>query len=360
MVISSWATRIAVGMFCVFLTLPLRAALPTNESTEIARGTPETAASTETIQRAHTNEESRTRELEDLKELRNQLLLKAQRAPAHQGTLIFDLPVTYNRRVAFWLDYFQSRGRGWFRDWLEKSTKYMPFIQKELRQAGLPTDLAYMVMIESGFDPYARSPANAVGPWQFIQSTGTKYGLKVNWWLDERKDFRKATHAAIRYMKDLYQEFGSWYLVAASYNMGENGLRRKIEKSRTRDFWQLSKINALPQETIDYVPKILAVMLIAKAPSLYGFRDLARLDELEYETIYLPGGTDLRYLADHLGLTHKSLKDLNAELVLGYIPLQVQQHQVRIPRGAKDLVVSFVQTGRSARAEVSDKPTKSY
>lgn len=310
--------------------------------------TPEKSDAITGAARVLATEEARLAELEDLKELHNQLLNKAKQAPAHRATLIFDLPVTYNRRVAFWLDYFQNRGRNWFREWLEKSTKYMPFIQKELRQAGLPADLAYMVMIESGFDPYARSPANAVGPWQFIRPTGARYGLQVNWWLDERRDYRKATQAAIRYMKDLYQEFGSWYLVAASYNMGENGLRRRIRRAGSRDFWTLSKKNLLPQETVDYVPKILAVMLIAKAPSLYGFRDLAKMDELDYEIVYMQGGTDLRHLADHLGITHKSLKDLNAELLLGYIPLQVEKHAIRVPKGARPLVIDYVQAGKSA------------
>lgn len=284
----------------------------------------------------------------DLALLRTKLINKAKQAPVHQGTLIFDIPVTYNRRVAHWLNYFQNNGRTWFRTWLENSTKYMPFIQKELKQAGLPADLAFMVMIESGFNPYARSPANAVGPWQFIQETGTRYGLRTNWWLDERKDYKKATLAAIRYMRDLYQEFGSWYLVAASYNMGENGLRRRIKANKTNDFWTLSKNGVLPQETVDYVPKILAVMLISKAPSLYGFRDLANLETLDYDLVYMEGGTDLKQLADHLGVTHKFLKDLNAELLLGYIPLQIERHAIRVPRGSQELVLQFVHQKKSA------------
>lgn len=283
----------------------------------------------------------------DLETLRGKLITKAAQAKKHDATLIFDIPVTYNRRVAYWLQFFQTRGRVWFRDWLEKSTKYMPFIQKELRQAGLPADLGYMVMIESGFDAYARSHAEAVGPWQFIKPTGNRYGLSTNWWLDERRDFKKSTLAAIRYLRDLYSEFGSWYLVAASFNMGENGLRRLIHKHGVRDFWALSLTGSLPKETIDYVPKILAAMLIAKAPSLYGFRDLARLDPLEYELVYLSGGTDLARLADHLNVTHKYLKDLNAELVLGYIPLQIEKHAIRVPRGSKDLVMSFIQNSKT-------------
>lgn len=285
----------------------------------------------------------------DLEVLRGKLISKANKAKHHEATLIFDIPVTYNRRVAYWLQFFQTRGHVWFRQWLEKATKYMPFIQKELRQAGLPADLAFMVMIESGFDAYARSHAEAVGPWQFIKPTAQRYGLNVNWWIDERKDLKKSTLAAIRYLKDLHNEFGSWYLVAASFNMGENGLRRQIQKAGSRDFWQLAQQGVLPQETTDYVPKIIAAMLIAKAPSLYGFRDLARMEPLEYDMAVLTGGTDLNKLADHLGVTRKAMKDLNAELVLGYVPMQVEKHYVRVPRGSQQLIMSFVQGNRSVQ-----------
>lgn len=259
------------------------------------------------------------------------------------SSVVFDLPVSYNSKVSFWISYFQNSGKNWFGKWLERSTKYMPFIQNELRAHGLPTDLAFMVMIESGFLPNAISHANAVGPWQFIQPTGERYGLKVKWWLDERRDLHKATLAAIKYMKDLYKEFGSWYLVAASYNMGENGLRRQIRKHQTRDFWKLSQIGALPKETTDYVPKILAVMMIAKSPGLYGFKDIAKLDVLDYDLVSAPGGLDLGALAEHIGVTKKSLKDLNAELVLGYIPPTVQSHKIRVPKGAAPAVAEFVQ-----------------
>lgn len=257
--------------------------------------------------------------------------------------LIFDLPVTYNANVSKWIAYYQSpRGGKWFREWLQRSYKYMPFIQKELQNAGLPLDLAYMVMIESGFAPNAVSHADAVGPWQFIEATGARYGLNKTWWLDERRDLKKSTLAAIRYLRDLHSEFGSWYLVAASYNMGENGLRRQIKKYGTTDYWTLIKLKALPAETQEYVPKILAAMLIAKAPNLYGFRDLERMDPLEYDVVTVPGGTDLGSLADHLGITHKALKDLNAEVFLGYIPRQVGKHFIRVPKGAATLVSSYV------------------
>lgn len=269
--------------------------------------------------------------------------LTARTRKVQSDNLIFDLPVTYNKNVSKWVAYFQGgRGSKWFREWLQRSYKYMPFIQNELRKAGLPLDLAYMVMIESGFAPNAVSHADAVGPWQFIEATGSRYGLSKNWWLDERRDLKKSTLAAIRYLTDLHEEFGSWYLVAASYNMGENGLRRQIKKHGTKDYWTLIKLNALPAETQEYVPKILAAMLIAKAPNLYGFRNLEKMDPLEYDIVTVPGGTDLGPLADHLGVTRKSLKDLNAEVYLGYIPRQVEKHFIRVPKGAAHLVTSYV------------------
>ncbi len=269
--------------------------------------------------------------------------LTSQSRHVQSDNLIFDLPVTYNKKVSKWIAYFQGpRSNKWFREWLQRSYKYMPFIQAELKKAGLPMDLAYMVMIESGFAPNAISHASAVGPWQFIEATGTRYGLNKTWWLDERRDLKKSTLAAIRYLKDLHAEFGSWYLVAASYNMGENGLRRQIKKYGTKDYWSLIKLDALPAETQEYVPKILAAMLIAKAPNLYGFRDLEKMDPLDYDVVLVPGGTDLSPLADHLGVTRKSLKDLNAELYLGYIPRQVDKHFIRVPKGAGQIVSSFI------------------
>ncbi|MBC7466852.1 MAG: lytic transglycosylase domain-containing protein [Bdellovibrio sp.] len=273
--------------------------------------------------------------------LKQKLKMLEQKQTHKTDHFIFDLPVTYNKKVSYWISYFQVRGKKFFRDWLEKSTKYMPLLQSELKKAGLPTDLAYMVMIESGFSTQAVSSAQAVGPWQFIQSTGTNYGLQKNWWLDERRDIKKSTLAAIRYLKDLNQEFGSWYLVAASYNMGENGLRRQIKKYGTRDYWELVKKGALPQETQDYVPKILAAMMIAKAPNLYGFRDIDAQFPLQYEMVMAPPGTDIDQLADHLSVTRKSLRELNAELFLGYIPKTAMGHYVRIPLGSLSVASEF-------------------
>lgn len=275
----------------------------------------------------------------DARELNAKLKASTEKSgPRGSDFLVFDLPVTYNKKVSKWVHYYQTRGQKWFRQWLERSTRYMPFLQEELKRAGLPTDLAFMVMIESGFSFHATSVADAVGPWQFIEPTGNRYGLSRNWWLDERRDLHKSTRAAIGYLKDLHAEFGSWYLVAASYNMGENGLRNRIRKHGTKDYWALVKKGALPEETQEYVPKILAAMLIAKAPNLYGFRDVEKLDAYETEPVSVPGGTDLNEVADELGITRKALRDMNAQLLLGYVPRQVERYSIHVPKGAGRLV----------------------
>jgi membrane-bound lytic murein transglycosylase D len=255
---------------------------------------------------------------------------------------VFDLPVTYNDAVRKWILYFQTTGKKSFTRWLELSGKHVPAIQRQLNDAQLPLDLAYLAMIESGFSPFAISTANAVGPWQFIESTASRYGLTTKWWLDERKDFTKSTAAAIRYIKDLYDKFQSWYLVLASYNMGENGVERLIKKYRTNDFWKLAKQNVLPAETKEYVPKLMAAMLIAKAPGLYGFRDLNLETPSRYEYFWAPGGTDLRDIADHLDVTRDYLRLLNPELVKSMVPRSIRSHKIRIPAGSKAAVSQYL------------------
>jgi membrane-bound lytic murein transglycosylase D len=143
-------------------------------------------------------------------------------------------------------------------------------------------------------------------------------------------------------MRDLYSEFESWYLVAASYNMGENGLRRLINKHKTRNFWELADLGALPQETREYVPKLLAAMLIAKAPSLYGFRDLDLLEPIKSNYVRVPAGTQLDLIADYIGVTRKALRDLNPELKFGVIPREVPYHQIKIPDGAYPHVKKYL------------------
>lgn len=275
---------------------------------------------------------------------------KAARGP-NEAHLIFDFPVTYNARVRKWIKYFQTTGRPSFRRWLERSSRFIPNIQDEMKKANLPLDLAYVAMIESGFSSSASSHANALGMWQFIAPTGSRYGLAIDWWIDERRDFEKSTKAAIAYMSDLFEQFGSWYLVAASYNMGENGVRRLIKRHKTNSFWDLADRGALPEETRNYLPKMLAAMLIAKAPALYGFRGLEFQVPYAYDTLDVPGGTDLINLANHLGVSERSLTELNPELLKAFVPREVKTHRIRIPKGSKIAVSQYVGTASDHRIQ---------
>ena len=263
-----------------------------------------------------------------------QLAMQKKPAQPAASSLIFDIPVAYNKDVRFWIKYFQGNGRSHFKRWLERSGRYLPAIQKTLQHEGLPKDLAYMAMIESGFSSSAISPAAAVGPWQFIRETGERYGLRVKWWIDERRDFDKSTRAAAKYLKFLYRQFNAWHLAAAGYNAGENYIRRLSLRHGTRSFWTLSQRGSLNDETKNYVPKLIAATLIAKAPTLYGFRDLVWDEPLEYEFTYAPGGTALAELADHLQVTRQHLKEINPELLLGYIPQEIEGHFIRVPKGS--------------------------
>lgn len=183
----------------------------------------------------------------------------------------FDYPVTINSKVEYWIDYFTGRGRGHFSRYLERSELFIPYIVPLLKQNNMPEDLVYLAMIESGFNNHARSHAKAVGPWQFISATGKRYGLMVNWWVDERRDTHKSTLAAVEYLKDLYSIFQSWELAAAAYNAGEAKIARAIRRYGTKDFWSLTRHKFLRPETRDYVPKIIAAAIVAKNRTQFGF-----------------------------------------------------------------------------------------
>jgi len=185
----------------------------------------------------------------------------------------FDLPVTVNSRVEFWVDYFCGRGRKHFDKYLERSEYYIPYMRPILKQNNMPQDLVYLSMIESGFNNLARSRAKAVGPWQFMSFTGQRYGLRVNWWVDERRDIRKSTLSAIQYLRELYNMFGSWELAAAGYNAGEAKVARAIQRYGTKDFWAIARQKYLKPETRDYVPKLMAAAIIDKNREQFGFPD---------------------------------------------------------------------------------------
>lgn len=272
--------------------------------------------------------------------------LKLKQAQAKkQDVLTFDLPITYNNQVKDWIQFYQTRGRRDFARWLERSQRYLPHIQEVFRESGLPNDLAYLAMVESGFSPFAISPADAVGYWQFIEPTAQRFGLTVNWWLDERRDIVKSTKAAALYLKKLHDMFDSWYLAIAAYNTGENRIKRLVEKHQTKNFWTLAEREGLVSETKNYIPKILATVLISKAPPLYGFRGLNYQKPTEFEYFWAPGGFSLTKLAAVTGLNEKELSYLNPELVRKFVPDSISGYRIRIPKNSSQAVAQFVRKG---------------
>jgi len=249
----------------------------------------------------------------------------------------FDIPIVINAKVEQFIQYFQTTAKNNFSNWLARSEKYIPFMKNVLRESGLPEDLVYLALIESGFNPYAYSRSKASGPWQFIYLTGKRYGLKVNWWVDERRDPEKSTIAAAKYLKDLYDMFECWYLAAAGYNAGENKIANAMKRYRTEDFWELAKYRYLKQETKDYVPQMIAAALIAKEPEKYGFVGIEYQEPLQYEKAEVPSVTDLRLIAEACEVTVEELKDLNPELSRWCTPPDSPTYEIRIPFGKKEL-----------------------
>ena len=252
----------------------------------------------------------------------------------------FDFPVVKNDKVLYYVDYYSGPAQKVFKRWLERSTRYLPMMQETFAEEGLPLDLVYLAMIESGFNNRAYSWAHAAGPWQFIEGTGRIYGLDNDWWRDERRDPVKATRAAARHLKDLYKCFeGDWYLAVAAYNAGSGKIGRAVEMYETRDFWELSHGSYLKPETKNYLPKLLAALLIAKEPEKYGFTQLEYLPPFDFETVKVPTTTDLEVIANLSGSSSDEIKDLNPELKRWSTPPGVKNYEVRIPSGNRDAFV---------------------
>jgi membrane-bound lytic murein transglycosylase D len=265
--------------------------------------------------------------------------LKLETLPADRSRQAqeFDIPIVINQRVEHFIQYFQTTAKKIFVNWLARSERYIPFMRNLLRESGLPEDLVYMALIESGFNPYAYSRRKASGPWQFIYFTGKRYGLKVNWWVDERRDPEKSTIAAAKYLKDLYDLFECWYLAAAGYNAGEGKIINAMKRYRTEDFWELTKYRYLKRETKDYVPQMIAAALIAKDPEKYGFIDVEYQEPFQYEKVSVPAVTDLRLIAKASEVSVEEIKDLNPELLRWCTPPDNQEYEIRIPFGKKEL-----------------------
>lgn len=256
-----------------------------------------------------------------------------------QGLTLPDIPVRWDDRVVEYLEFFRDdpRGRRFIAAWLRRVDRYGPMIQAVLREAGLPRDLIFVAMVESGFDPYARSDAGAAGMWQFVRGTGEELGLTVNHWIDMRLDPRASTAAAGRYLGMLHERFGTWELAFAAYNMGYGALLRAIRKYNTNDYWELSHLEAgLPFETNLYVAKILACAIVAHNRERFGLGDLELEPPVAWESVEVPGGVSLGLVARAAGTDLETIRRLNPSLRRGRTPPGRETRRVHIPAEAID------------------------
>lgn len=251
--------------------------------------------------------------------------------------IYFDIPVTYNRSVKKWVKYFTGRGRKIFLRYAQRAGRYGPVLSKILNDQGLPRDLIYLAMAESGFNNRARSWAKAVGPWQFMPFTGRRFGLEVDFYLDERRDPLKATVASSMYLRALYDMFGSWELACAGYNAGEGKIKRAIKRYRTKDFWKIARGRYLRPETKNYVPKIMALAIIGKNLKTFGMYPVEFDKALDFEEITVPGNSDLYKIAQALETTFEEMKIYNPEVTRWQTPPDGEEYVIRVKVGKKKI-----------------------
>jgi membrane-bound lytic murein transglycosylase D len=260
----------------------------------------------------------------------DELRAELERVRAAEQGATYDYPIDLNDKVLTWVSLFSTTKRGFMENALGRASMYMPMIRQVFAEEGVPSDLAYLAVIESGFRNEAKSRAKAVGMWQFIRSTGRIYGLTANAWVEERRDPVKATRAAARYLKRLYEISGDWYLAASGYNAGPLTLERAIQNVGTRNFWDLARSRWLRTETKNYIPELCAAILVGRNPERYGL-NIALLTPYTYETVTVSSMTSLTVLARYAGTDAETLKALNPELLRGSTPPGV--YQLRVPPG---------------------------
>jgi membrane-bound lytic murein transglycosylase D len=275
----------------------------------------------------------------------------------------YDIPVEMQPLVAQYVRFFQGPGRKWFRKWVARSTRYLPVMQPILEAHGIPKDMVYLAMIESGFSPLAYSWAHASGPWQFIASTGKMYGLQQDFWVDERRDPIKSTVAAARYLKQLYRELGHWYLAWAGYNTGGGRVRRLVQRKQSTDFWVISDGRGLAKETKHYVPKLIAAALVHKHPGAFGFEEeeFEYLPPLEWDEVDVPPAIDLEVVAQAAGVALEEVVDLNPELKRWCTPPSPtgKAYRLRLPRGtAERFAQGFTEPPADERLAFKEHPIR--
>ena len=259
----------------------------------------------------------------------------------------FDIPVVLNDSVLRFLNFYQGRGRRIMEEGLRRSGKYLAFFRSSFQKEGLPLDLIYLPHVESLFNPRARSRAKAVGMWQFMKGTGQLYGLRQNGWIDERYDYVRSTTAAARYLKEMQAAFKDWHLTLAAYNVGPGRIEKIRQKNGPLDYWTMVERGLLPKETTNYVPSILASLIIFRNPARYGF-DCVPDPSLEIDLVPINSQIDLRVVAEQAGVSTRELQELNPELRYGITPGDISGYALKVPAGR----------GESLHARLAELPAK--
>lgn len=250
--------------------------------------------------------------------------------------IIKNLPPDINAQVTYFLNYYRNEKKEVIQNWLARCSLFLPYFRAIFKKYDLPEDLVYLAYIESGCNPLATSPAGAAGIWQFMEITARNYGLKIDDWIDERRDFIKSTYAAAQYLKTLYKTFGDWRIAIASYNLGAGKLKRILEARNFADYWQIVNSESIPVETSFYLPQWMAITLIAKEPEKYGFSSTENRI-LDYEEMKVNGGIDLRVFSVAGKIDYDILLLLNAELRKRITPPDTI-YTLKVPFGKKEVL----------------------
>jgi membrane-bound lytic murein transglycosylase D len=285
-------------------------------------------------------------------------IARTQEPPnAASGASPYNIPVVIDPVVQSHIHFFNTSIRSRFEQWLIRLSRYRPLVENIFAEFNLPSDLVYLSLVESGFNPYAYSRAKATGPWQFMKGTGKLYGLRIDHYVDERRDPIKSTVAAARYLRDLYDLFGTWPLAMAAYNAGEGKVMRALQKAQAETFWDISKTKLIRRETKQYVPRIMAATVIAKNPEQYGFRQ-EPVAPHQFEEVIVNRPLHFRAIAKVTGIPYEELRLLNPELRRDATPPDDSAYHLKVPVGTAAKVVQVLD--RVPTYKFPPLPTKSY